>query len=400
MTLRLATDRRPRAVKTAMSFAMNQKEADSIHGAFKPIKASYTYFNYTGGDITIIDRAGMKFTIRPVPSGGARFGTGIVVVKNYIFHDTVIIDETSLSDELSHEETVLRKAFANRIRISPNETAVDIIYTLSPEAFREFNECVYIRELDIVITKGNERVIHPFSENGALISAESNSMDSFTGLGFRWVKHDYHRETLYLNLAGTVLVVNSINDLQMDEGFYVFIKGLDHDSATRLIRMTLEEAVDKYNLTASLLDAQQIISSEEKLARDVDYIKGQQKLEIMEKEHQNKIAQSLVGEKTILAKVEELERKYDLERLSNRNEMEKRELDQVQYISKIKLEMEKAQSDMQALQNKLSREEESRRRDDYWEDRSYRRKDSSEVVKWLPGVAVGLSLLLPKLMSK
>lgn len=397
---KLAVDKRPRIVKPKMSFAQNQNDANEIARDFKPIKINYSYFNYTGGEITIIDRAGMKFTIRPMASGGTRYGAGIIVVKNYTFHDTVIIDEVSLSDEMSHEETMLRKAFANRRRISPNETAVDIIYNLSPEAFRELNECVYIRELDIVITKGNERVVHPYSESGLLIEANSGNQDgSIAGIGFKWVSHSYEKQTLYLNLAGTVMAITSVHDMQMDEGFYVFAKGVTDEMATRLTKLTLSEAKEKYGLTSSLYDAQNALSVEEKLAKDVDFIKSTKRIELIEREHESKMAQHVANEKLLLNKIEEIERKHQAERESGELDRQKREMDHTNYLAKIKMDMEKAQSDMAYLQYKLRREEESNRRDDYWEERSYKRKDSSEFVKWLPGIAVGLGLLLPKLMS-
>jgi hypothetical protein len=88
---KLAADRRPKVARPKVSFAQNQTEADDLHATFKPIKINYSYFNYTGGDITIVDRSNMKFTIRPVASGGTRFGHGIMVVKNYVFPTQLLL---------------------------------------------------------------------------------------------------------------------------------------------------------------------------------------------------------------------------------------------------------------------------------------------------------------------
>lgn len=400
--LKLAIDKRPRVAKPKKYFAANQTVADDLHKAYKPVRISFSYYNYTGSDITIIDRDNMKFTIRPLPSGAARVGEGIMVIKNYIFNDAVIIDEITLSSELSQDQELLRKAFANRRKISPNETTVDIIYTLSPEAFREFDECVYIRELDIVITQGNnEKVIHPYSDQGLLLSATPESLDKpFSGLGFRWVTHKYQSETLYLNFYGMVVSVSSIQDLQMDEGFYVYVKGLEEsEGSTRLIRMTLEEATERYGLTNSLYDAQRSLSAEERVSQDMEFIKGQQKLTLLDREHQLKIAQSDMNEKSLLSKFEELERKSQADRLAFEMENDKRERDHEQYINKIKLDAEKNLRDLDILKDKLRREEDSNRRKDYYDERSYDRKDSSEIIKWLPGIILGAGLLLPKLMS-
>ena len=398
---KLAADRRPKVARPKVSFAQNQTEADDLHATFKPIKINYSYFNYTGGDITIVDRSNMKFTIRPVASGGTRFGHGIMVVKNYVFHDTVIIDEITLSNELSQDQQMLRKAFANRRRISPNESAVDIVYTLSPEAFREFDECVYISELDIVITRNaNDKVVHPYSESGLVLSNHPETMKDFTsGIGFKWVTHKYLKETFYLNLCGAVIAVSSIQDLHMEEGFYVYTKGMDEESATRLVRMSLDEAVDKYGLTRSLYDAQTALSAEARIAQDVDFLKGEQKKEILEREHQVKLAQADTTEKSLMAKLEEMARKQELDRETHQTEMDKRTREHEQFIMKLKLDVEKSTREMEVFREKLRREEESNRRKDYYEDVSYKRKDSSELIKWLPGIIIGAGLLLPKLSS-
>lgn len=398
---KLAVDRRPRVARPKATFAMNQKEADDLNSAFKPIRVTYSYFNYTGGDITIVDRSNMKFTVRPAPSGAARFGHGIMVVKNYIFHDSVIIDEITLSDEMSQDQQMLRKAFANRRRVSPNETAVDICYTLSPEVFREFNECVYIRELDIVITRrAEEKVVHPYSESGLALNSHPESMEqAYSGLGFRWVTHQYLKETLYLNLYGQVIAVTSIQDMHMEEGFYVYVKGSEQSMSTVLTRMTLEEAMEKYSLTRSLYDAQTALSIEDRIAQDIDYRKAEQKREILEREHQVKLAQSESTEKTLMAKLEEMNRKQQLDRENHQIELEKRTRENEQYLLKLKLEMEKSLREMELYRDKMAREEESNRRKDYYEHQSYQRKDSSELLKWLPGIILGAGILLPKLSS-
>lgn len=399
---KLATDRRPRAVRPKQRFSQNQTESDNLHSAYKPLKINFSYFNYTGENIVIIDRNNMKFTIKPLPAGASRIGEGIMVVKNYVFNDAVIIDEITLSSEMTQERENLRKAFANRRRISPNEAAVDIVYTLSPEAFREFDECVYISELDIVVTRDNGgKVVHPYSEEGLLLSATPESLNkSFSGLGFRWVTHQYKQETLYLNFYGMVVSVTSVQDMQMEEGFYIYVKGLsESEGSTRLVRMDLDEASEKYGLTNSLYEAQRASSMEERLAENIDFIKAEQKLKLLDREHQYKMAQSDFSEKSLHSKLEEMNRKSQLEREAFERDSIKRQQEHEQYLLKLKQDTEKTLKDMELMREKFRMEHESNHRKDYYEDRSYQRKDNSELIKWLPGLAIGLSVLLPKLTS-
>lgn len=399
---KLATDRRPRVVRPKKTFTQNQAESNEIHTAYKPVKINLSYHNCTGGDITIIDRENMKFTIKPLPSGARRIGEGIVVVKNYVFNDAVIIDEVNLSSELTPDREMLRKAFSNRRRTVCNETELDIVYSISPEAFREFDECVYIRELDIVITRNsNELISHPYSEQGSLLNGEPESIgEASTALGFRWVTHGYQAETLYFNLYGIVVSITSVHDMQMDEGFYVYNKGnRERGEATRLVRMSLEEAIEKYRLTRSLLEAEKTPSLEERIASDLDIVKGEQKLSVLEREHQLKLAQISNTEKTLMTKLEELERKAAADRVAYDLENDKRIRDHEQYVNKIRLEADKALRDMEMFKEKLRLDSESNSRKEYYEQRSLDRKDSSEIIKWLPGIIIGAGLLLPKLTS-
>ena len=68
-------------------------------------------------------------------------------------------------------------------------------------------------------------------------------------------------------------------------------------------------------------------------------------------------------------------------------------------MEKLQREAEKAREDVLYYQRKLQQEEESNRRKDYWDERSSARKDSSELVKWMPTLLVGGGLLITKLLG-
>ena len=157
--------------------------------------------------------------------------------------------------------------------------------------------------------------------------------------------------------------------------------------------------MEKFGLTKSLYEAQKASSMEERLNKDLDFLKGEQKLSIIEREHQLKLIQATSAENSVLAKMEEMDRKRAAEQLAFEIENDKRQRDHEQYLTKLKLDADKAFRDMEMLKEKIRYDEESNRRKDYYENRSYDRKDSSELVKWLPGIILGAGLLIPKLMS-
>lgn len=397
---KLAEKKLPKRAMPRVGYAKTQQDANTYSNAFKPLKISLQFHNYTGDDICIIDRSGMKFTVKPAPSRATNFGAGIMVVKNYAFHDSVIIDELILSNGESKEKETLLAAFRNRRSTSMNETAVDLTFTLDPDTFRELDECVYISELDVVITRGNvQNVLHPYSEAGVLHYTAPLDLEAFSsGLGFKWISHSFQAETMYVNISGQVIAMTSVNLPEMAEGVYVYVKGGDLPGV-RMQRLTVAEAVIQYHFTTSSIEAEKAYSIEEKLANDLDFIRNRQRLELIEKEQ--KLAEIKIDatEETVNAKLAEVSRKHELEQATHAQDIERKATEHRNAMEKLQREAEKAREDVLYYQRKLQQEEESNRRKDYWDERSSVRKDSSELVKWMPTLLVGGGLLITKLLG-
>lgn len=166
-------------------------------------------------------------------------------------------------------------------------------------------------------------------------------MKDFTsGIGFKWVTHKYLKETFTLTFVVRLSRYLPFKTCIWKKAFYVYTKGMDEESATRLVRMSLDEAVDKYGLTRSLYDAQTALSVEARIAQDVDFLKGEQKKEILEREHQVKLAQADSTERSLMAKLEEMAHKQELDRETHQTEMDKRTREHEQFIMKLKLDVE------------------------------------------------------------
>jgi hypothetical protein len=182
----------------------------------------------------------------------------------------------------------------------------------------------------------------------------------------------------------------------MEEGFYVYVKGLEEsEGSTRLIRLTLEDAIEKYGLTKSLYDAQRAMSIEDRVANDFEMRKAEQKLTILDREHQLKMVQATANEQALLAKMEEIERKSAADREAFANENVKRQRDHEQYLAKLVTDQEKAFRDMEQFKEKLRLESESQSRKDYYDNRSLDRKDSSLRLITQPATSSISILMIP-----
>lgn len=164
-------------------------------------------------------------------------------------------------------------------------------------------------------------------------------------------------------------------------------------------RLTVAEAIIQYHFTTSSIEAEKAYSVEEKLANDLDFIRNRQRLEIIEKER--KLAEIKIDatEETVNAKLAEMSRKHELEQATHAQDIERKATEHRNAMEKLQREAEKAREDVLYYQRKLQQEEESNRRKDYWDERSSVRKDSSELVKWMPTLLVGGGLLITKLLG-
>ena len=116
----------------------------------------------------------------------------------------------------------------------------------------------------------------------------------------------------------------------------------------------------------------------------------------MEEEHKRKLS----GMEHELLTFKQEKTRQEAESVKIATELKERE---AVMMREIKEREAKLTQEMKEMEAKFAREKAERdsRRDyekDYYERRSYVRKDSSEIVKWVPAIAVGLGVVVAKLL--
>lgn len=395
--------RRPKIAVPITTRLPNRQSTAKEEGVYKPLTIVTTYENHTGREISILERSGLNYTIKP--SGlMSREGHGNVrVVKTYRLDNSVNIDEVLLSNDDNSETKNLKEALASRWTRDLSFTEFAVVYSLPLQLFSGLESDIYVRELDIVITSsGLQGLVHPYSREGEISRLGNIKDDSpIPGIGFRWIVSTPMVQTLYANIGGEVICIDAQVDETLDDGFYVFTHG--HSLADRKVgtvdRLTVEEAMKKYGLSTNFAEARDNLSADVILQNDLDYSHKQQKLDLMDKEYGLRIKQIEANDQAVNIKLAEIEAKHRSEIEGYKLEAEKRQREHEQMLAKFNLESDRLQRDLSAHIEKIRQDEISTRRKDYYEERHHVRKDSSELVKWAPSLIVGLGLLLPKLIG-
>jgi hypothetical protein len=391
MLHKLAITKTPKIAKAKTKLLTTKEDINAVAGAYVPLTQTLKYFNHLGIDMIVLHRDGTRFIIPPMGGGAVTFSHGFTIVKSYMVNDTVIIDSVTLSNELSESEQIIRKALENKRRTSIGSYAFDIQFTIDKELLRQYDDCLYIHELDIVIMTGrNERAVHPYSESGVVNSLKPKTMEQFcSGVGFKWITHINTRETRYMNFHGDIITIQSIYNPSMEEGFYLFSQGFHDEDTSRVKRMTIDEAMKKFNLKGSLYEAQNVKSAEDVVAEEIEFIKGEQRKEVAKLEYELKLAQNKLSIEATESKIQEVKVKQGATMEEHNYDAERRAVEREYLLSKLKLDADKAQMEMELYREKFK-----------MEMQSANRKDTSEFIKWIPALIpallLGVSVLTPK----
>lgn len=353
------------------------------------LEISYIYYNHLPYPVYILDRGGIVACLPTVIYSRAG-SDGITILKKYRFTKEVIFDLNNLLTAGIPEAD--HKAFMEAYN-SRWQDGHSLFLEFSVRYVIQSNELAdgacYVKNLDVIAClekPGN--VVHP-------AFAQHRLMDITTGSYINYVLSDPNREyeCLYLSLNGKVMSINSDHNSNLEEGLWIYSSnGEDNDCARYDINKALEENV----LFGSYQEAMEYGSIESRLEKDLEFKKDQSKLALLVEEQ--KVKELSLTEKavTTTAKIEQEKRdsvksdsesKIALEIANMKHEQTLRE----QQFAQAKQEADhRARVLEQELKAQALRQElELKRIQQSYEFRSLDRKDSSEMVKWLPGLLLG-----------
>lgn len=364
---------------------------------------------------------------------------GIYVTVIYSSDPSVKIDTTELLNVVTESEQTreaYRRAFGE-YRHTPTQRGAArsaIRYSISQETFENRNCVGLIQQLGLIFCeKDPNKYWHPFSQE----CLSTNYMAELQGNAAYQVRVNDPRQrysTLYTNINGFVYEVEPVRDPRLAEGVFLYEYGKlnTNKSAVNMLYYTFEDALEKIPLFLTVGDAEEYGDVTKRLEADYQFQKDTltlAKLKYEEEAQSRKNERNLLDHQSGISKIE-LERKTLVEKteleqikiaLEKEREKFRLELERIREQDKLRAEQEKSKIEQerlrlnaeqarreyefkmeQALRNqemaerKLQQEIAQASMRDYYERRSYDRKDSSELIKWLPGIALGAAAFMIK----
>ena len=234
----------------------------------------------------------------------------------------------------------------------------DVVFTLNRPQLEDYGGAAYHEATDIVISLTREGAMHPGSPQARMLALRHELNDdgdplflNHPRISVAVIDNERVYGDKYVNLNGVVHLVKAVSDARYESGIYVLRDGVANEagqsSSPTVTRYRFEEALES---DIGLYD-----SREQALHR---------------------------GDPEKVAEQHTVQLKSEAVILKNRLENETL----------------KSKIDTSKEQNKL--DEESMRRKDYYEDRSYRRKDNSDELKYFFAGIAGLFGILAIFLKK
>lgn len=360
-----------------------------------PLEYTVKYLNYLPVDVTIVWRNGMKFKL---PRQFNEQSQCLVVRIEIRIPSLVEINADRLLHVIDKHCTAEMRLLKTAMSPQAQPTQfnhwgvtrggnVHLEYSLSLEDLEDYGGTLYFHELDNVVSLLPYDSVpdHPYSENSLTSTICMKGVpeaDNQFGFSIQIVDNKGKEGDRYTNVAGKVFRIPAMKVPGMMDGVYVAWNGAVTSeqamSQKGSQRFTFEQADEEYRLYRSY--AQALNANEDLLIEKKEALANKQ-LEL-EKLKAEGAAAKLKGEQDLLKATEKYTKlEAKLKEAQLRRDEVQRELD-------AKAKEASHRSEMQRMEHK-----------DHYERRSYDRKDSSEAVKFLPGLIVGIGAVFIALKS-
>lgn len=387
-------------------------------------KSDFTYqiccINTSGQDVTVVFRDNLPVTYSrsPVTEVGPK---QFIIRKTYTFTNYVRISEVatnlhtilSVKDNISSEDIQLvYKVLMEQLRINKFTTVANVhidreinLGLLSEQGF------AYVSDLDLMLFDGRFSVdmVHPNSiksKSQELFNDVTASSDGLS-MTIEMVDNENVVSTRYMYLANKVVEIPSIKDPERPSGVY---KTDNNYGKVNTTFCTLDEMGERLGIQPTIEDA--ITAGDPEILhksrlKELERATNISKIEQQQEATESKRRMLQLQEETE-TRMTDLKRSYD--ELASRLKRDSEELKVQNEEQTIRLKREHEEQMLQlkreSERQKLQYEEELRaiehkrhQAKDYWEERSYDRKDSSEGLKTIGILAAG-ALSIFALMKK
>lgn len=343
------------------------------------VKIEIEYFNDLGFDVIVLDRRGIQYRIpsRYRPHGNEcefRIVEFVTMTKDV----QLSINENERDEDISVIQQNMLDSLSNDHRAQRITRKQAVCTKVKIDDLKNNSNIVYIKEYDIVIygIKPNLNILHPNTVSNAISGLELNRK-RVNNLEWSIKINDPHSRigNRYINICGVVYSIHPNRDPTQMEGVILTTSSGEHHGDPVSVPMSLDVFEDKIRTYKSYEEAETYGNLE-------TVTKAKIEAEMEKIRHENAIEESKLKSELTRLKSEAEKTKHDLETAST-------ELKQKEIEHKRELEL----LAMNADREKHDRELQSLQRKSYYEERSYDRKDSSELLKFLP-IIVGAGIAL------
>lgn len=356
---------------TISEISSNEKR---IYG---PVQKTLNYINNLSMDVVIELRSGIKFTVPP---------TRCMTNDKFIIRAGLNLSPFARTEAqrllsgsnptVTPELKVLRTALQFQMERNVHQGALlSLDYAISLDELRHCGGSMYHYEMDCVISVLEFQYVpaHPYGENGKrnrmLVSQAILSSKSSFQYSLDIIDNLKKYGDRFINLGGVIYKVTPRQDSSMRDGVYIV-----SNPAIKSGRDNSESTVKYYSFDDT--DTTPILYRTYDDAFASGDVNTQRKYELASVNHANDLLKQQANKDKILH--EEEMRRLDLRMKEDEALQERRLADLTNLYEK----------------EKISHELEKIRLKDYYEAKSYQRKDQSEIVKWIPSMIIGIGGVL------
>jgi hypothetical protein len=342
----------------------------------QPIEYHLSYINNFPVPVTVVWRSGLKFTLQPEPSlTSADFVARVSITMDSKVKVDIARVLSAVTEESSMELKAMRQAFEAQVKVNTYGGAKIVLdHSLSLQRLQEMGGTVYYSEHDAVVSilPFDQVPPHPYSPEGMQQQVVAGALGLGNENTFGYVIEiiDNHAKygDRYLNICNKVYRISPKKDWERQDGIYVVsnyaVEGELGMSGRHMKNYSFEQAEELLGLYRTYEEA-----------LNFGDVASGRKLQIAELEHEVNVGKRQLQEATSRHQLEMLEKEKQLKELLQAHERHNSEVEALRSRQEHELKLERD------------------RLKDFYENRSYERKDQSESLKFLPSLVIGIGAI-------
>lgn len=344
----------------------------------EPFEQRLTYRNHLAVPISIGLRNGLKLSLPAEPNlNDHRFLARVELVLSEQVKMDVHRLLSAVDGNSPPELQVMREALQLQLQVNSHGGATIVLdYPLSLEQLQTYGGSVYYSELDIVVSllAPGSMPPHPHSDEGRRSQTIAGSPVDHGGVGFGYAVEivDNHGKygDRFLNIGGNVYKVPTKQDFTRRDGVYIISNYAASGNLTReepkVTFCAFEQAQETLGLYRTYDDALHLGD-----------ISQARKAELLTMEHELVKARGELQQAKAQQEKDQLASKAEIARMEGENE-------------RLKARNQLLERDMEVERQKNK---------DYYDNRSQQRKDTSETLKILPTIILGIGTFIAALVG-